>query len=110
MIAHYYPKKKYIALTNLAFISRAEYIVIAFMISGLTAIALNGHSEKLPIFTTEVVLFLLIVLVSQLGYNYLKNDSIRYVNQLLRTTILRGMFTHAEADKSEDLAFLTNDF
>lgn len=110
MIAHYYPKKKYIALTLLAFISSAENIVIAFMISGLTVIALNGHSEKLPIFTTEVVLFLLIVLVSQLGYNYLKNDSIRYVNQLLRTTILRGMFTHAEADKSEDLAFLTNDF
>lgn len=110
MIARYYPRGKFIILNVLGFISSAENIALAFMVGGLTNIALSGHIDQLPLFVTEVAIFLVVVLVSQLGYNHFKNDAIRYTNQVLREKVLRGMFTRAKSDDSDNLGFLTNDF
>lgn len=110
MIARYYPRGKFIILNVRGFISSAENIALAFMVGGLTNIALSGHIDQLPLLVTEVAIFLVVVLVSQLGYNHFKNDAIRYTNQVLREKVLRGMFTRAKSDDSDNLGFLTNDF
>ncbi|MFD0704287.1 ATP-binding cassette domain-containing protein [Alloscardovia venturai] len=110
MIAKYYPRGKFILLTVLSLLSSAESIAVAFMVASLTAVATNGNVKELPKIVVEVIIFLLIVLISQLGYNYMRTDAVRYVNQFLRKKVLRGILSSANGNESEKLGFFTNDF
>ncbi|QYN57203.1 ABC transporter ATP-binding protein [Lactobacillus panisapium] len=110
MIFRYYTKWKLAALAILGIIASTQNIVMAYVLEAMTNALADKNLHELPrMFLVALILFL-IVLVAELGYNYLKNDAVREVNTLLRAKILEGMLETSKEDNASALGFLTNDF
>lgn len=110
MIARYYTKWKLAALVILGIVASTQNIVMAYVLETMTNALADKNLHELPrMFLVALILFL-IVLVAELGYNYLKNDAVREVNTLLRAKILAGMLETSKEDNASALGFLTNDF
>lgn len=110
MIVRYYNKWKLAALVILGIIASTQNIVMAYVLETMTNALADKNLHALPhMFLVALILFL-IVLVAELGYNYLKNNAVQEVNTSLRTKILAGMLETSKEDNASALGFLTNDF
>ncbi|MDF7639635.1 ABC transporter ATP-binding protein [Lactobacillus sp. ESL0791] len=110
MIAKYYSRWKFVLLNLLGLITSTRNIVMAYVLGMMTNALAERNIHALPqIFMITFCLFF-IVLLAELGYNYLKNDAVQEVNTLLRTKILAGMLQDTTEKNASTLGFLTNDF
>jgi ABC-type multidrug transport system, ATPase and permease components len=82
---------------------------MAYIVGSLTNMATNKQFDSIPRFFVQILIALLIVLISNLVFNYLKANAIKQTNTRLRSNVLKGMLTKQQEDSS-DLGFLTNDF
>lgn len=109
MIYKNYSHFKYILLNIFGLIYSAENVVMAYIVGTLTNMAINKQYDTVFIVFGKICLILLVVLLSNIIFNYLKADAIMNTNKQLRTKILKGMLSDNEQNSS-NLGFLTNDF
>ncbi|WP_334352591.1 ABC transporter ATP-binding protein [Companilactobacillus sp. HBUAS56257] len=100
---------KYFWLNVFGLVYSAENIIMAYIVGNLTNMATNKEFNAIPSFLFQILVALLLVLVSNLSFNYLKADAIKQTNITLRSKVLKGMLTRSK-ENSSDLGFLTNDF
>lgn len=109
MIYHNYSHYKFFWLNVFGLIYSTENIIMAYIVGTLTNMATRNQFSKVSTFFIQILIALIIVLVANLGFNYLKTDAIKQTNSKLRAKVLGGMLRNKREDSS-NLGFLTNDF
>lgn len=109
MIYQNYPHYKFFWLNIFGLIYSTENIIMAYIVGTLTNMATRDQFSNVPIFFLQILIALIIVLVANLSFNYLKADAIKQTNTKLRANVLRGMLLN-KREASSNLGFLTNDF
>lgn len=109
MIYKNYSHFKFFLLNVFGLIYSTENIVMAYIVGTLTNMATQRQFSKIPVFFVQISIAIIIVLVANLFFNYLKADAVKQINMTLRVKIMRGMLSNTEED-STNLGFLTNDF
>ncbi|BDR60963.1 ATP-binding cassette domain-containing protein [Lactobacillus xylocopicola] len=109
MIFQNYSHIRFFWLNVFGLIYSAQSIIIAYMVGSLTNMATAHEFSKMPQLIGQVLLGLVLVLLANLLFNYLKADAIKQTNMKLRSKVLKGMLI-SDSEDTNNLGFLTNDF